>query len=446
MKRVLVLVLAIALLSGCDRIQSLLDDTIGDYVGISKTPLPGERQTVLPQDQALSIDPQARALPANIPAPSINDSWPQAGGVPGQNFQHLALGGLGIAWRVNVGTGANTDGLLVAPPVVLGGVIYVMDARSVVRAFEAGSGRRAWQINTRPEQVRSTGSAGGIAVAEGRVFAATGYAEIVAMDAGTGNIVWRQTLTAPGRAAPTVAGGVVFVTTIDNQITAYDARTGARRWNVTGITETAGFYGMASPSVSGTTVIATFSSGEIFALRTESGRQLWQDTLSGLVRTDAISGLADIRGQAVIEGNQVIVVSNGGRTVSFDLRTGNRNWEREIGSRVTPWVAGDVVFVMGGDGRLAALNRRDGRVRWITEVPVYRNPNRRDGRIEWTAPILAGGRLIVANSNRDLYALNPDTGAVVSRNRLPGGVTVRPIVVNNTLYVLTEDATLIAMR
>jgi outer membrane protein assembly factor BamB len=351
-----------------------------------------------------------------------------------------------VQWRSSIGTGSSDDGFLSASPVVAGGRVYAVDARAVVSAYDAQTGRRLWRFDTEPEDARTTGLGGGVAFSEGRVYVASGYAQVLALDASNGQEAWRATVTAPARAAPTVAGGRVFAISADNQIHAFDAASGHRLWGYAGSSEGAGFYGNASPAVEGNVLVAVFSSGEIYGLRVETGRVVWQDALTGLLRTDAISALADIRGLPVIDGGTVTVISNGGRMASLELRTGGHLWDRDVASRVHPWVAGDFVFVTTSDAQLLAMTRRDGRVRWVRQLARFRDEERHRDPIDWTGPVLAGGRLVLANSNREIVAFDPANGNPTATTRLPGGVRLAPVVANGTIYVLTEGGDLVALR
>ena len=69
------------------------------------------------------------------------------------------------------------------------------------------------------------------------------------------------------------------------------------------------------------------------------------------------------------------------------------------GSFNTPWVAGDFMFLVTIDGELLCVTRRDGRVRWVQTLRRYRDEKAKRGKVVWTGPILAGGRLLLANDD-----------------------------------------------
>jgi outer membrane protein assembly factor BamB len=412
----------------------------------TKPPLPGERLSVLSLDKQREPDPQIASLEVRLPRPVVNNDWPEAGGYPNHVMQHVALGeDITTAWRTSIGDGSSRYGRILAPPVAFGDRVFAMDSDSTVSAYDRKSGRQLWETNVKPEDA-GPAFGGGIAFAEDRIFVTTGYAQVVALDAATGKEVWRQGVLAPLRSAPTVSDGRVFAITVDNQLEALAASDGRKLWSHSGTPETAGLLGGASPAVEGDVVVVAYSSGELFALRVENGRQLWSDNLAAARRTDALSALADIRGRPVIDRGRVYAVSHSGRMVAIDLRTGERIWDQDIGGTEAPWVAGDFIFVISNDSELICLTRRDGRVRWVHELPRYEDLKKKKGALTWSGPILGGDRLIVVASNGEAMSFSPYSGAALGRVKLPDGSFLTPIIANETLYVLTDEADLIAMR
>jgi outer membrane protein assembly factor BamB len=415
--------------------------------GAVKPPLPGERQAVLGAERRLEADERIRDLDVALPDAVDVTEWPQPQGSPGRAVGVVQVDGLRYVWRASIGSGNSRSGRVSGMPVVAGGRVYAVDAYSYLSVNDARSGSRIWGFDPEPAEDRSGGGqGGGVAVEGDRVFFATGYGQIVALDAASGRELWRYQMSAPARSGPAIAQGRVFAIAIDNTTHAVDAATGRRVWSHSGISESAGFAGAASPVVEGSTLVVGYSSGEIFALRAESGRVLWSDSLSGVIRTGEISGMADIRGRPAVDRGLAIASSQSGRTVAIDLRSGARVWEQEIGSMGQPWVAGDFVFVMGVNGELACLVRRDGRARWVTQLPRFTDETRRRGRIVWTSPVVVGGRVVVANSESYALAIDPRDGRILERISLPGGVSVQPVAALRSIFLVTDSGDLAVLR
>ncbi|MFQ5974195.1 MAG: PQQ-binding-like beta-propeller repeat protein, partial [Alphaproteobacteria bacterium] len=362
-------------------------------------------------------------------------------------MQHLAISDLPTRiWQTDIGTGSDDDAPILSGPVVADGRVYAMDADAVVTAHDASNGRRLWRTELEKSEERDGSWGGGVALDGGRLYAATGFAQVVALDAMTGEVVWRTSVSGPVRAAPTVFNGRIFAISRDNQLHALDAEDGELLWTDTGIVESASLLGGVSPAVDGDIVVAPYSSGEVVALRAENGRQLWSDNLAAIRRVDAVSALADIGGRPVIDRGRVYAISHSGRMVAIDLRTGRRLWEADLGGVQQPWVAGEFIFVLTSSAHVVSLMARDGRVRWVTPLGLFKDPEDRKGRINWSGPVLVSDRLIVAGSHGEVLSLSPYTGEILGHQPMRDSISIAPAVADETLFFLTDSAKLIAMR
>lgn len=434
------IVLLPLLIAGCDWVESMLPSN-------KKPPLPGERIAVMVNERDLDPDPRVSDLRVLLPRPYVNAAWPEAGGVPTHAMYHLATAPAPVkVWQVDIGDGSSKGRQLLTSPVVSTDLVFVMDLDFEISAFRTETGERVWQHEMKvPDEDEDT-FGGGLAYDNGRLYVTTGFGAAAALNAETGKPVWNQTLSGPIRAAPTVADGQVYVITIDNQLTVLDANTGEKKWNHSAITEAAGLLGGGSVAIEGSTAIVPYSSGEVFAMRVENGRVVWSDNLTAIRRIDAMSSLAHIRGNPVIDRGVVYAISHSGRLVAIDQRSGARIWERNIGGVDTPWVAGEFIFVLSNDNEIYCLTRQGGRVRWVQPLPRYENPEKKKDPIRWSGPVLAGDRLIVTGSHGEVMTVSPYTGEPLGRMEVPDGIIMPPVVAKETIYFLTDDADLIAYR
>jgi len=433
----------LVLLAGCESLTGP-GGIFGDDV---KIPLEGDRISVLLNHRSLSPSPELAGKHILLPAPTPDAAWPQAGGYANHAMHHITIAdNVRVAWRANAGAGASDEARLLGSPIVSGGRVFVMDSGSDVSAFDSKSGKKLWRVGLTPKEEEDGHISGGLAFENGVVFATTGFAQVIAINAADGKILWRKQVVGPIHEAPTVRAGRVFAITVDSRLYALDAHDGSEIWTYSGISEIASLLGGASPAVDDGVVVAPFASGELIALKAENGHVLWSDSLSTARRTDVVSTIAQIRGRPIIDRGRVFAVSHGGLMVSIDLRSGRRIWQKEVGSMTSPWVAGDYIFMLTNEAEIAAISRDDGRVYWVTSLPRFTDPKSKDQPIIWNGPLLASDRLIVAGSNGEIQAISPYTGKFLGKIDMPSGVSVPPVIANQTLYFLTDNATLVAYR
>jgi outer membrane protein assembly factor BamB len=433
------LLLALSL-SGCDTVDSIF--------GKSKTPLPGERVAVFSERSELEPDKEMASVEIVLPAPTVNDSWPQSGGFANYAMHNLAIGDSPqIIWTADVGAGSTSSRILTTPPIVAEGKVFAKDAQSTVSAFNADTGQLIWRVTLKPEKARDGDEfGGGLAYYGGKLFVATGYAAVYSLDPNDGKEVWVSTLSAPIRGAPLVFADRVFVIGIDNKLQALAAVDGAELWQFQGLQEAAGYVGGNSPAGSGEYIVAPFTSGELVGLRVDNGRPMWNETMIGARgEVRAFGNLTDIRGRPVIDRGIVLAMGTAGQLAAVELRSGQRVWERGIGGNQTPWAAGRFVFVTTGSADVAALTRDTGKVKWVTPLTQYQDEARRRP-VLWSGPVLAGDRLLIGGTLGEILAVSPYTGEILGKMDVRDPIRLGPVVANRTIYVLTDSGRLIALR
>ena len=410
--------------------------------------LEGDRIPVLTFEQSLKENAELANLRVQLPKPYVNENWPQAGGNPEHTVQHVSLGSdPKKIWSTDIGRDSDNRRSIISMPVVLDGVVYAMDSMSKVTAYNADTGKKIWDKEFKEKgETENISYGGGVTAGPDALYITNGYGHVAALSKSTGEEIWIEKLKVPMRGAPTYAEGRLFALTHDNQTYALDATDGKVLWSEVGISENAGLVGAASPAVIGNTVISAYSSGELYAMRVENGRVLWSDTLNTQGRLTAMSTLRDIDGHPVIFDGKVYAISHSGRMVAIDLRSGVRIWEQNIGSQHTPWVAGEYIYVVTPEGQVVCITRRTGLIRWVRQLERFKDPDRRKEAVIWHGPTLAGDRLIVTSSHGYAMSISPYDGSVLSGMKLPDDMEMAPIVVNETLYFLTSDGELVAMR
>jgi len=431
---------AVVALAGCDTISGIFDS--------SDTPkLPGKRVSVLAVEQKLKVDKNLATANVTFPEPVTNKDWTQIGGNASHNLGNLALGAdLKPIWSVDAGEGPQSHLLYTGTPIVADGKIFILDTQAEVTALDAQTGKQLWRVRISPQDARTDTLGGGIAYGAGRVYVAGGYPEIQALDAGNGGLVWRRQLTAPPRSAVTYASDRIYVTTLDNQTQVINAEDGTTVWSHAGLPQSEGVLGQATPAVDPTITVIPYSSGEIFALRLETGRTAWQDNLVSIRHTNALWSLTDISTPPVIDHGMVYSVSQGGRFVAIDERSGARVWQHEVGSSNMPWVAGDYVYLLDNTNELVCIQRDKGGIRWISQLQTHEDMEKRKHPVYWQGPVMAGGRLFLTNSLGQIVEASPEDGRVLTTTAASDIVDVAPIVADGVLYILSNDGVLTAYK
>lgn len=416
-----------------------------------KVRVEGERIPIIAKQIKLAPDDSLNEISIQLPAPKVNANWPQRGGIATHALKHVQLGDAPErVWQSKIGEGGSENIALTAAPIVFNGMVMTLDTAGKVRAFALKTGESRWETNLKPDENAGV-FGGGMGSGQNKIFISLGSGELIALNIQNGEELWRVSTRRALRSAPSYADGRIFVTTLDNMTLAFSASTGLSLWSHNGMIANAALLGAASPAIKNNKVILAYSSGELYALQANNGRIFWGDNLSVKRAGSGVARISHVRGNPVIDENMVFATSHSGSFLALELKTGRRLWQLPIASRVMPWVAGNYLYIVTTGRQVICLTKRDGRVKWITNLPEFSLkdslPLKREKIVvEYSEPVLAGDRLIIASSIGKIYSVSPYTGQILGETQVEGNIFIEPVVADKTLLLLDKQGNLTAFR
>ena len=139
------------------------------------------------------------------------------------------------AWDVSVGSGIG-DFYSNLHPAYADSVVYAADRKGTVKAVNADDGKEVWSVNLAEKDGwfsrKPALLSGGLTIAGGHVYVGSEKAQVYALDAGTGAIVWQTTAAGEVLSRPTASDGLVLVHTSNGQLQALDENSGVVKWTV----------------------------------------------------------------------------------------------------------------------------------------------------------------------------------------------------------------------
>ncbi|MBK8196792.1 MAG: PQQ-binding-like beta-propeller repeat protein [Acidobacteria bacterium] len=405
------------------------------------------RITMVLDDERIAPSPTLTGVAIELPEAKAIDSWPEAGGAPTKAVGHIiAAPEMDVAWRRSVGKGSSKKSALTTPPVASNSLIFTLDSTQTVRASRLDNGSQAWSKRLKGASKRDKSAiGGGLALAGDTLVVASGYGFVAAYDAASGAEKWRRELGGPMTGSPTIDDDRIFVTSNNNEVFSIELSTGETVWTDQAISESARVLGSSSVAAVEDFVIAPFSSGEIIAYLAANGRRLWTDALTQAGRFTPISEINDIGSRPVLGAGLVFASSQSGTSVAIDGRSGARVWTQPVGSTRAPALAGRFLFVIGTGNELACLDAATGEAYWVTQLRTFQDEKDKKKRISYSSPIVASGRVVLVSSRGEVLAFSPADGTQTGSLKLKDTVYIEPIAAQGRLYVLTDDAKLIAI-
>ena len=268
--------------------------------------------------------------------------------VAGSDGEVLALGlddGAQV-WRAQV-----SSEVLAVPQIDLG-VVVVQTADGKVVGLGARDGKQLW-IYDRTVPVLTLRGTSTPAVERGVVIAGFASGKVAALSTERGFVAWETNVAIPqGRSElermvdidsdPVIAGNSVYVTTFQGRLAMIDVQSGDPGW-------TRDMSSFAGLGVDFSQVYVTDDHSNVWALARDSGASVWKQEK---FRNRGLTGPEPYNDYVAVgdfEGYLHLLSRTDGHTVA-------RTRVDSKGIRATPLAVGDVLYVYGNGGTLAAYS------------------------------------------------------------------------------------------
>lgn len=243
---------------------------------------------------------------------------------------------------------------VLTPPYVTGGRIIVQAADQRVFAFDAASGKRLWQVDSRAASLLVQ-QAGGMASRDGMVMIGTALGRIDAYALSDGLPRWQVTL--------------------------------ARARGVTEVERVVGITGQ--PTLLGSMLCARAYQSAVGCVDADTGRMLWTRAANGYT---ALS----------MNDQEVVGTQANGDVQAYSATDGVPSWtnaQLKFRNLSAPLLVGRTVAVGDYQGYISFLSAKDGSI--VGRVAT-------DGSAIQAAPVVLGKTMVVVTAKGGIYAFVPD--------------------------------------
>ena len=317
-------------------------------------------------------------------------------------------------------------------PTIVEGTVYAASHDGEVMALAVDSGRRLWSVKTK------LALSAGPEVDGGLVVLGSSDGEVVALDASNGSERWRKSIGSEVLSRPLIAKDVVVIRTVDGHVEGLSIVDGASRWAVDEQVPRLTLRGTAPPVLAGDRIICGFDSGKVLAIDPRNGDVLWDAIVNAPHGRTELERLADIDSPVRVAGDDIFVVGFQGRVAMLALDSGQIWWARDASSYRGFTMDEENLYLTNADSVVVAMKRSDGSVLWEQDAMKRRS---------LTAPALDGDALVVGDFEGFVHWLDKATGEIVARTKTDGERISNAAVSNEAgVFVQTDSGKLLAFR
>jgi outer membrane protein assembly factor BamB len=315
-------------------------------------------------------------------------------------------------------------------PAIDGNRIFAADLNGEVMAIDRLTGDKIWEKEL-DHQI-----SGAISVNGSLVFVGTLKGKVIALDANTGEPVWSAKVPSEVLAPPVSNGSVVVVQTQDDRVIGLEADTGKRLWISDNTPAVLTLRGTSTPLVTNNLAITALSSGKVVALNVQNGAPVWQQKVTLPKGRSELERIVDIDGGLLLDGGILYVVTYQGRMAALDVDSGQIIWQRDSSSYVGLGQDFGNLYVSLDSGVVEGVDKNSASAMWSNDQLLRR---------QLTAPAVISSYVAVGDFEGYVHLLSQADGQYLGRENVDSdGLRVRPLVVDNWIYVYANGGDLVA--
>ena len=287
-----------------------------------------------------------------------------------------------------------------------------------------------------------------------------------ALDINTGELLWSKNNVAPFNSQLKVYKDKLFVIDFENTLRAYSINNGNEIWNIK--TQNSLIRSQKKLSMVIVDKIIYFNNylGDISAVEIQSGEMLWQTPTQSSQDYD---GNFLLRTSDIIADKDTLDFSNNkNQFFSLDIQTGTLNWQQKINSTLRPTLIDDYIFTVSLEGYLIIIEKNSGNIirinnifnnlkkeNWfssdgpktcaaglfsIKRVPCDKKKQIEKNKFKPTGFIVANNHIYLTTDHGSLLVINALNGKVESVIKIDNDKIARPSVLNQNLFITTDNS------
>jgi len=304
--------------------------------------------------------------------------------------------------------------------------VYAAGYRGEVEALDAKSGHVLWRT-----KLKKTPFSGGPGVGGDLVAVGTSEGEVVALEAASGKVRWRVRLNGEILAAPAISEKAVAVRTVDGKLRALAPKDGHELWTQEQQVPRLSLRGTSRPVIVGDVILCGFDNGKVIAVNINDGSLQWEEVVAPPHGRTELERLVDVDSTPRVAGDYVYTVAFQGRVARLALDTGHTWWAHDASSYKGMALDDDAVYMAMADGEVVALRQGSGAEIWRQKALLHRG---------LAAVAISGDSVVTADFQGYVHWLDKATGELAARARAGKKRVSNPPIVLGDLVLVIDDA------
>ena len=378
----------------------------------------------------------------NLTKPKTNSFWKMSG-LNLQNFVgNIYLSGIDNNFlKKKIGKNKFSISQVMASPLVFNDNIIFADDTGTIFSINQ-RGKINWKKNIYKKIYKKIYKHLSFSIYKDKIYIADNIGFIYAISSESGKLIWLKNYEIPIKSNIKIFDNKIFVINQDNRLLCLDIEKGSKIWDVRSISSFIKSQNFLALAISKEGDLITLnSSGDLLKVKANNGQVYW--SLNTTSPTAALDNVFFKSSEIVISDNDIIF-SASSLIFSINLSDGYLNWQMDIGSKNTPIIDGNNIFLISDNGYYVNLDRNSGKIIWSTNILKILKKKKQMTQI--TGFIMGSGKIYATTLNGYLIVCSAVSGNIEYFKKIGNQITAAPIINDGSLYILTENSRILGFN
>jgi len=378
----------------------------------------------------------------NLTKPKTNSFWKMSG-LNLQNFVgNIYLSGIDNNFlKKKIGKNKFSISQVMASPLVFNDNIIFADDTGTIFSINQ-RGKINWKKNIYKKIYKKIYKHLSFSIYKDKIYIADNIGFIYVISSESGKLIWLKNYEIPIKSNIKIFDNKIFVINQDNRLLCLDIEKGSKIWDVRSISSFIKSQNFLALAISKEGDLITLnSSGDLLKVNANNGQVYW--SLNTTSPTAALDNVFFKSSEIVISDNDIIF-SASSLIFSVNLSDGYLNWQMDIGSKNTPIIDGNNIFLISDNGYYVNLDRNSGKIIWSTNILKILKKKKQMTQI--TGFIMGSGKIYATTLNGYLIVCSAVSGNIEYFKKIGDQIIAAPIINDGSLYVLTENSRILGFN
>jgi len=378
----------------------------------------------------------------NLTKPKTNSFWKMSG-LNLQNFVgNIYLSGIDNNFlKKKIGKNKFSISQVMASPLVFNDNIIFADDTGTIFSINQ-RGKINWKKNIYKKIYKKIYKHLSFSIYKDKIYIADNIGFIYVISSESGKLIWLKNYEIPIKSNIKIFDNKIFVINQDNRLLCLDIEKGSKIWDVRSISSFIKSQNFLALAISKEGDLITLnSSGDLLKVKANNGQVYW--SLNTTSPTAALDNVFFKSSEIVISDNDIIF-SASSLIFSINLSNGYLNWQIDIGTKNTPIIDGNNIFLISDNGYYVNLDRNSGKI--ILSTNILKILKKKKQMTQITGFIMGSGKIYATTLNGYLIVCSAVSGNIEYFKKIGDQITSAPIINDGSLYILTENSRILGFN